>query len=809
MKFSGLFLFLLFLIFPIFLFSQNDKKVIQAVRAGHSPKIDGHLNDECWKAAIPACEFIQFEPYNGEYTQFKTVVSLVYDDKAIYIGAKMYDNSPDSILKQYSPRDEINISDFFGVQIDPFNNGLGAYAFYVTPVNIQMDTKLTDNGPEDSKWNAVWASKTSKEPDGWVAELKIPYSALRFPKSDVQLWGINFIRKVERHREKSTWSFIDKGKPGMIRQQGELTGIGNITPPVRLSFTPFVSTYLEKDPLNEHWTNLYRAGLDVKYGINESFTLDMMLVPDFGQVQSDQVVLNLSPFEISYDEKRQFFIEGGELFNRADIFYSRRIGAMPKKFGMVSKQLSENEKIIKNPSETQLINATKISGRTKGGFGIGFLNAMSLNTHAIILDTISGFERLYLTQPFTNYNLISFDKALKNNSFISLINTNVARHADNYYANVTGSEFYFNNKSKTYAFSGSGAVSQIWDNASKPALGYTSFVRFAKTSGFFRFSYSNLIESDTYNPNDLGFLRNNNEISNSLSFSYLNYKPFWRLLSWRNTISFWQQSLYNPLKNTAFEVNGSSFATFRNHLTLGVNLSSTPFSGHDYFEARVAGRKFIRPATLYAQVFFSTDFRKKLAMDFSIGSGPKNAFDGNSLRIRFTPRYRPNDKTQIVFSSNFTKNFNNVGFVSKSADNSVIYFGKRDFTELANTLEGRYIFTEKASLMLNLRHYWSTVRYLSYFTLNPDGSLATYDAGLERADINFNFFTLNLSYQWIFAPGSEISIVWKNTINTESNLIETRYFRNVSDTFKNPQTNSFSIKVLYYLDYLYLKRKHN
>lgn len=787
------------------LFSQQ-KKVNQAIRVNVAPKIDGVLDDGCWENILPARDFIQLEPYNGKPATWQSEVKLVYDDKAIYIGAMLYDNYPDSIMKQYSPRDEINISDFFGVYFDPFSTGLNAFGFFVTPVNVQLDMKAEENGNEDENWNAVWKSAVQINDSGWAVEYRIPYSALRFPKTEVQTWGLNFFRKIERYREKSTWNFIDKEKTGWINQQGELQGIKDVEPPLRLSLTPYISAYMEKNPENAAWQNFYRAGLDLKYGINESFTLDLMLVPDFGQVQSDNVVLNLSPFEVFYNENRQFFIEGGELFNRADIFYSRRIGSKPTGYYDVEDHMFENETIIKNPTETQLINATKISGRTPEGFGFGFLNAMTLNTYAKIRDTLSGVEREYQTQPFTNYNLVSFDKSLKNNSFASLINTNVSRFEDKYYANVTGTEFLFNNKNKTYSISGKGALSQIHNKDQNIDFGYTSYLKFSKTSGQFRYSFSNLIESDTYDPNDFGYLQNNNEISNNLSFSYNFYNPFGRFLRLYNNINFWQQSLYKPNKFTDFQISINSSSTFRNHLSVGYYFEFHPFDRHDYFEPRVEGRKYIEPSSLYGEAWLSSDFRKKIAIELRIGGSPRNAYGTTGYYFGVEPRFRPNDKLLFIFESSLENYINNIGFVDYTENEDTIYFGKRNILQIENQIETRYIFNENSSLSFNLRHYWSTVSYSDYYKLNNDGSLNNDDSYEANSNINFNYFTIDLAYRWIFAPGSEISVVWKNSIFTDSDQINYNYFDNLSKIFRSEQTNSFSIRMLYYLDYMYLKR---
>ena len=200
--------------------------------------------------------------------------------------------------------------------------------------------------------------------------------------------------------------------------------------------------------------------MDVKYGINEAFTLDMTLIPDFGQVQSDNKVLNLTPFEVKYNENRPFFTEGTELFNKGNLFYSRRVGGQPLHYGDVENQISSNEEVVKNPVESKLINATKISGRTKSGLGIGFFNALTKPMYAEVEDN-NGNKREIETNPLTNYNIVVLDQTLKNNSSISAINTNVTRSGSDYDANVTAGLFNFNNKKNTYNWYGKFALSQL------------------------------------------------------------------------------------------------------------------------------------------------------------------------------------------------------------------------------------------------------------------------------------------------------------------------------------------------------------
>ena len=241
---------------------------------------------------------------------------------------------------------------------------------------VQIDIKYSNDG-ESSSWNAVWESATSIDEKGWVVEMKIPYSALRFPEVDKQLWGINFGREIRRKRERQWWNFIDPTVDGFLTQAGRLTGIENIKPPVRLFFFPYASSYVESNTASEGGEAYsFNAGMDLKYGLNDAFTLDMTLIPDFGQARFDNQVLNLSAFEVQFNENRQFFTEGLELFTKADLFYSRRVGGTPFNFFRVEDQLSATEEIRDNPAQSQLINATKISGRNKKGLGIGFFNAI-------------------------------------------------------------------------------------------------------------------------------------------------------------------------------------------------------------------------------------------------------------------------------------------------------------------------------------------------------------------------------------------------------------------------------------------------
>lgn len=369
--------------------SVNPDKVIKAFRLKSEIKIDGLLNENDWKISQKTSGFIQTEPTPGLPATFDTEVHFIYDNNAVYIGARLFDPEPEKILKELSLRDDTGNADNFSVFFDTYKSGQNGFIFLVTASGVQLESVVTDND-DDSNWNAVWESAVTQDDKGWYVEIMIPYSSLRFPSDSNQDWNIQFGREIRRFRESSYWSPIDPTISGWVQQSGKVTNIENIKSPIRLSLTPYVSGYFNTtyDPNSTNnkisTSNAYSAGLDLKYGINDAFTLDMTLIPDFGQVISDKQILNLTPFEVFFEENRQFFTEGTELFNRGNIFYSRRIGGRPLHYFDVLGQLKNGETVVSNPETSQLFNATKISGRTSRGTGIGAFNAFVGEETAVI-----------------------------------------------------------------------------------------------------------------------------------------------------------------------------------------------------------------------------------------------------------------------------------------------------------------------------------------------------------------------------------------------------------------------------------------
>lgn len=252
----------------------NGRRLIEAKKIDEQIIIDGRLNEVAWDGAMVANSFTQFEPYNGSQPTFNTEVKVLFDDNAIYVGATLYDDDPGKIFRELGQRDNSDMlkADAFSVLISPYNDGINYFEFLVSASGVQTDMRYTGT-TTDRSWNDAWHSKVLITEFGWVVEMKIPFSALRFSKRTVENWGINFRRLIKRYNEWSSWNPMDNSILGIVNQSGELAGIRDIVPPVRLSFSPYIATYLNKFPDSKSFSPQINGGLDLKYGISEALRL--------------------------------------------------------------------------------------------------------------------------------------------------------------------------------------------------------------------------------------------------------------------------------------------------------------------------------------------------------------------------------------------------------------------------------------------------------------------------------------------------------------------------------------------------------
>lgn len=790
------------------LFAQSSKNLYVAKRIFEAPDIDGYIEEEAWDMAEADSIDIQYSPYNGKKSSKKSEFRILYDDKAIYIAAVLFDN-PDSIRYGLGRRDDafdMN-ADQFIADIGPYDDGINSFSFMVSSSGVQSDFKNYFN-TRDLGWDAVWKSRTRIVARGWLVEIKIPYSAIRFSENIFQVWSLNIFRLIKRKEETSSWNLIDREIVGITNQSGQLIGIENINSPFRLSVSPWVSANVEKMAESNKWVDYYKAGIDLKYGINQAFTLDASLFPDFTQVPFDDVVLNLSPFETKYDEHRQFFSEGAEMFSKANIFYSRRIGLIPDKFSSIENDLDTNEIIVENPGKLDIINAIKLTGRTSKKVGFGIVNTMTRPGFATFEDTLADAQRNVETQSFTNYNVIAFDKSLKNNSFISLINTNLTKDKASYISNVTGTEFKFSNSENSYAISGIGALSQLYDTINGNEMGFKSNFYIDKTSGKFLFRIGNEIISENYDQNKMGYLPFVNEITNLAKFEYNIYQPFWVLLSLKNFIELKYSTLFNPVSFTDFRTSVSTEALFTNQFSVNLSGFVRPFGNHDYYEARTEGQVFIKAPSYSGFIKVVSDPRKTLSASVFYkywGNTAKIGMVWNTIGV--SPYLRIQSRFQLGLDLFYDKFNNSIGYVQTI--NDTIYMGKRNLETYSNTLSFIYSFTNKAWINLKVRHYWSTAIHNKYYILKENGKLEGTDNYPYNADIDFQMLNLDFAFKWEFSPGSLLSITWKNLFSNKGLPYTNDYFETLSNMYEGLAYNNFSIRLLYYLDFLYLKKNGN
>jgi hypothetical protein len=805
----------------------NNKPNLEANKFSGSITIDGKLYEAAWKNASPIINLIEFRPtpFKPESSTNRTEAFLMYSNEGIYFGGKCYEQTKDSISRELVGRDGFGNNDFVGISFDTYNDKQNGFEYFLTPLGEQFDAKIStgNNDGEDFSWNAVWESKCIIENDGWLFEMFIPFSAIRFGKSKLQNWGLNIFRRRIKTAQTYSWSPINPQINGALTQEGIWNNLTDIKPPIRLQFSPYVSYYVtsfsKTEPGEKKSVMQFNGGMDVKYGINQAFTLDMALIPDFGQVQTDSRVLNLGPFQQQFNEVRPFFTEGTELFNKGDLFYSRKIGKEPVQVNNIYSNFDTSFKLIKDPRETQIVNATKISGRNQNGLAIGILNAVTIAQKATYVKKSTGIESKAETFPLTNYNVFVIDQTFKNNSSVSFVNTNVLRNGNDYDANVSMALINLNDKTNTWNIGGKAGLSKlIGAGPNKSTInGYTQSIYFGKTSGRFNFQITSDLTDNKFDKNDLGFQNNNNFFDNGFYFGYNWNKP----KKWYNNmgvnINGYISRLLTPidaLKQKGHMLQEQFYAANFYGQTKKLWQWYSNFNirtdGNDYYEARKAGQVFKRAGRLNWYVNISSNEAKKYSIspEFAIRRNGqfKNAVGyilGMSQKIRL------NQQFSVEHLISYDKGKNQVGYTARL--NGDTYFARRNTNTVQNRLNLKYNFTNKMGLTLNIRHYWSGVNPKELLLLNNLGSLVAPIASIPAAsnyNQNYNQFALNMVYTWQIANGSFLNIVWKDEAEEfVRNEFESNYLKNISKSFNVNNANTISVKLIYFLDYLTLKRK--
>jgi len=551
-------------------FAQADspgvEPVVRAVRTSRPPTVDGRLDEAGWELAPAADRFTQRNPDEGLPATERTEVRVIYDAQALYVGIRLFDREPDRITRRLSRRDEEADADRVVVYLDPRHDHLTGAAFELSAAGVQADRALYDDTRSDEAWDAVWTGAVSLDGRGWTAEMRIPYSQLRFANRASHTWGINVERVIRRTREDAWLVLTPKKERGLVSRMGHLAGLEGIAPKPHLALLPYavargemVAPERPGDPFNDGSLGFVTAGLDVKWGVSTGFTLDATVNPDFGQVELDPAVINLTAFETFFEEKRPFFTEGAQIFRNfgrlggadadaPDLFYSRRIGRDP--------QGSASGDYVDRPSSSTILGAAKLTGKTRSGWSVGLLAAGTSREDARVQS--GGARSEVPVEPFTTHLV---GRLLRENGRggVGLIGTGVLRSlqddglegrlarraftggADGYYFFDAGREWLLSGQLSASAIQGSPAsIERLQRSSSRyfqrpDALrldpsrgslsGWSGSASFGRESGSLRAGATISAVSPAFESNDLGYLTRADRVAAEIGVSWEKFEP--------------------------------------------------------------------------------------------------------------------------------------------------------------------------------------------------------------------------------------------------------------------------------------------
>lgn len=810
---------LFFVLFITFNYSQNRKE-IKITRFNNPPKIDGIINDVQWNGLEPATGFERWMPNNGQKERegYESFIYLGYDDTGIYIAGKFNDPNPSLIPLEFSQRDdiwEVN-ADSFWLSINTNDDNLNDQGFQVTSAGTLGDTYTSGEFSEDD-WNfdTVFEAKVSIDENGWNMEMKIPYSALRFPSSDIQSWGIQFSRRIIEFGEFYTWNYIDTKTSTFRESLGLLNGLKNISPPTRLFFYPYLQSSVDLNKNNRPLSG-YSAGMDLKYGISNNFTLDATLIPDFGQVAFDEKELNLSPFEQKFDENRAFFTEGSQLFKKADtggfrggnFFYSRRIG---DDINLNTDELIEdNEELMSYETKSNLVNSIKLTGTTNSGLSIGIINSITEKAYANVKDLNTQEIKNKLIAPLTNYNVVSLSQtALNKYSTFSFLNTNVNRGDDFKGSNNSALvvDLYDNDRK----FNINANVFQSNSKSFSNTKGFRGGISLSELTGSLRFDIGwNGVDANYYQ-NDLGYYNLRNDQRLWAKVGYMTFKPTKLYEKIEAYLWMSERSRFYPkiLKSLGGRIGLTLTSLKLEEIRASFDYTS---KYKDFEETRKEDFFIYQPAEYELEFNYRSDTRKKLVYGSGIehSYGVNEQFNENSseTEIEFYSGYRLSNqfKVELGISNGISKN--EIGYVFDENDN--LYFGNRKVKFTENNISLNYNFNSYKSLNLKFRQFWSSALYKEdFFLLKSDGNRSVSEKNISdyNPNTNFNLWNLDLSYNWEFAPGSKITLLYRNNIFNENNLSGISYYNSTKELFEKPINHQLSLRINYFIDFNLLKKK--
>jgi hypothetical protein len=525
----------------------------------------------------------------------------------------------------------------------------------------------------------------------------------------------------------------------------------------------------------------------------------MTLLPDFSQVAFDEQFVNFEAFERQFDENRQFFTEGVNLFNKADLFYSRRIGGNPQNFTNANLDDLSNT----TQSFTRMLNATKLTGTTDNNLSVGFLNAITAANYIQGTDSL-GNQVEVLTEPLTNYNVTAVDQRIGGNSSVGLINTNVTRmntDGNARDANVTAITANLNFLQNSHFFNGAFGRSSIYDTDDNYA-GLAGAWDMGKQTGAWRWDHSLEVLSNDFDPNDLGFQARGNKFHQRFRMSHNLLEPNKFFLRRRHRLGIQYNRLYNPGNFERLHAEYNFFGLTKSFLAFGYNVE-TRGNEYDYYDPRVWGRYRVNPASFWHNGWISTDFRKPLAFEVRGGQWWWADWDARGRYGEVEIIGRISDQFNLRAEVEIGNNHQMGWAQTISADS--IGMALRHRRNFEQTLRGQYLFGPNSYLTLDLRHSWNRIENEAMYHLNTDGSLTPSDAYVDPT-LRINFFNIDLKYVLWFAPGRELNLLYRASLANSDDAANLGYIQNIQSLSGLPADNIFSLRLVYFLDYAQIKK---
>jgi hypothetical protein len=745
------------------LFSQSDstKTYTTAHVIGDAPEIDGNLNDKAWENVEWAGgDFRQNNPDPGKPASVQTKFKILYDAKNLYVAVKALDPDPSKIVSRMSRRDGFD-GDFVEINIDSYYDKRTAFSFTASVSGVKGDEYVSNNGDDwDASWDPIWYLKTSIDNEGWIAEMRIPLSQLRFAEKEELVWGVEVTRFLFRNQERSVWQYIPPNAGGWVHLFGELRGIKGVKPQKQLEVQPYVvgrTESLEKEEGNPYMTgnsSHLDVGLDAKIGVTSDITLDLTVNPDFGQVEADPSQVNLTAFELFFQERRPFFIEGSNTLNfpansqsNNNLFYSRRIGRAPQ--GGVATDGGDDDGVaeyVKPNNRTTILGAAKLTGKNKNGFSWALLESVTSREFAEV-DSL-GHKRNVQVEPLTNYLVSRAQQDInKGNTVLGGMFTATNRkieteslnwlHKDAYSAGV---DFLHHWRSRKYYLSSKVLMSRVggsteaiantqlsseryfqrpdndhtkFDPTRKSLTGTGGQLIVGKKSGNIVSDLGVTWSSPELELNDVGFLAQTDIISQWFWMQFRQLQPK-GITRWRRfNINQWREFDFGG-RNLSNGYNINTHFEFKNFWRSGGGFN------YNLYQASNAdlrgGPTILYPGNLYHWFYVGTDQRKQLRVE---AWEEMNFGQNNYVRmtaVGFDIVYRPLNALNITISPSLTRKLNRLQYVSTVESDGVPNYiiGEIDQTIARVVFRATYVITPNMSLQYYGQPFGASGHYSNF-----------------------------------------------------------------------------------------------